>query len=255
MTPEIATSARSPRTEILAAFGSDYLSVESLFGFCEVPATFLDHLMQLAQPENWSAKCFVLLRYLAVHVRLAIEQGLYVWNNDQLVLRAGQLVTAAGLPIYVGLARNADRGTSPWVLHWAGERPATVEALKPADLGTWPPLDPRSEVVVACDLVFLRSKLGALTSLPLAIQLSAIAGAVEWSIRRGLAVRQFHGESRGYFVPVHLTSREGVPELVALIQVQGGRLVVRGLFDPRTAYAPARAVAERRAQLPAWLLT
>ena len=77
---------------------------------------------------------------------------------------------------------------------------------------------------------------------------------MEWSVRRGLAVRQFRGESRGYFVPVHWTSREAVPDLVAPVQVQAGRLIVRALIEPREAYATARVVTERRDQLPAWLL-
>lgn len=254
MRPELATPIHQTRDQVLAAFGPDFLSIESLFDFCHVPPALIDQIRQLAQPEDWGSKRFVLLKYLAVHVRLAIEHGLYAWNKDQIVLRSGQLVTAAGLPIYLGLARNAKPDANPWALSWVGERPGTVEILKPADLGTWPALDPRNEVVVACDLVFLRSKLGALAGLSLATQISALAGAVEWSIRRNFAVRQFHGESRGYFVPVHLMNRDGAPELVAPVQVQSDRLVVRTLLDAHVAYAPARAVVERVDQLPAWLV-
>jgi len=76
---------------------------------------------------------------------------------------------------------------------------------------------------------------------------------VEWSLRRGLAIRQLRGQSRGYFAPVHLTDRDGAPELVAPVQVQSGRLVVRALIEPRSAYSTARAVVERREQLPGWL--
>ena len=187
-------------------------------------------------------------------MRLAIEQGLYAWAKDQIALRAGQLATAAGLPIYLGLARNAKPDENPWALSWVAERPSSVEILRPVDLGTWPEIDARSEVVVACDLEFLRSKLGALANVPLATQISAIAGAVEWAIRCELAVRQFHGKGRGYFVPVHLTNRDGAPELVAPVQVQSRRLVVRTLLDPHVAYAPARALVERRDQLPGWVI-
>ena len=44
------------------------------------------------------------------------------------------------------------------------------------------------------------------------------------------------------------------PELVAPVQVQSNRLVVRTLLDPHVAYSPARAVVERWEQIPAWLL-
>ena len=50
-----------------------------------------------------------------------------------------------------------------------------------------------------------------------------------------------------------LTKLDGAPELVAPIQVQAGRLVVRALIEPRAAYAAARAVVERREELPEWV--
>jgi hypothetical protein len=80
---------------------------------------------------------------------------------------------------------------------------------------------------------------------------------VHWSLHRSLAVRQIHGGGRGFFVPVYLSSRDDLtvaPELVAPIQVQSNRLVVRTLLDPHVAYSPARAVVERWEQIPSWLL-
>jgi hypothetical protein len=41
---------------------------------------------------------------------------------------------------------------------------------------------------------------------------------------------------------------------VAPIQVQDDRSLVRTLLERRQAYAPARALVERREQLPDWLL-
>ena len=140
-----------------------------------------------------------------------------------------------------------------------GERPSTAELPEPADLGDWPALDARNEVVIACDLASeeRRAQLGKLSELPLVLQSSTIAGAVHWALHRNLAVRQIHGGGRGYFVPVYLSSREDLtvaPELVAPVQVQSNRLVVRTLLDPHVAYSPARAVVERWEQLPSWLL-
>jgi len=202
---------------------------------------------------------FVLLKYLAVHIRLSIEQGRYVWNGDQVVLTAGRLFSLKGVPLYIGLVRNSTPDENPWVLNWVGERPSTAELPEPADLGEWPVLDPRNEVVIACDFASeeRRAKLGSLAESALVVQSSAIAGAVHWSLHRNLAVRQIHGGGRGFFVPVYLSSRDDLtvaPELVAPIQVQSNRLVVRTLLDPHVAYSPARAVVERWEQLQSWLL-
>lgn len=176
MTPDLAATPRPVRPQLLAAFGPDYQSIESLFDFCFLPPGLLDELKALTQPEDWGNKGFVLLKYLAVHIRMGIEQGLYVWSKDQIVLRAGQLATTAGLPIYVGLARSVKPDENPWTLNWVGERPSSVEIIKPVDLGTWPVLNPRCEVVVACDLTSeqIRSKVSELARLPLVTQISAL---------------------------------------------------------------------------------
>lgn len=252
-------SMRPTREQLLADFGDEYLSIQSLFQFCFVPGGRLSLLKELTPVEEWGQNNFVLLKYLAVHIRLSIEQGRYVWNGDQIVLTAGRLFSIKGVPLYLGLVRNSTPNENPWVLNWVGERPSTAELPEPADLGEWPPLDARNEVVIACDLAAdeRRTQLGLLAQTPLVVQSSAIAGAVHWSLHRGLSVRQIHGGGRGYFVPVFLSSRDDLtvaPELVAPVQVQSGRLVVRTLLDPHVAYSPARAVVERWEQLPTWLL-
>src|SRR5262245_27671080 len=252
-------SAHPNREELLADFGEEYLSIQPLFQFCFVPGGRLNLLKELTPVEEWGQNNFVLLKYLAVHVRLAIEQGRYIWNGDQIVLAAGRLFSLKGLPLYLGLVRNSTPNENPWVLNWVGERPSTAELAEPADLGEWPALDARREVVIACDLVTdeRRAKLGALADAPLVVQSSALAGAVHWALHRALSVRQIHGGGRGYFVPVYLNSREDLtvsPELVAPLQVQSTRLIVRTLLDPHVAYSPARAVVERWEQLPTWLL-
>jgi len=198
-------------------------------------------LLQAAAPEDWGADDHVLRHYLAVHVPLAVEQGRFVWSGEHLVVRAGSLVTEAGSPVYMGLSRAAGR----WAIAWVSARPSSVEPLPAPDLGTWPELDPRIEVVVAMD----RFPGPVLAELPLITQNLIVAGAVEWSVRRGLAVRQL----RGYYAPVHLTDREGAPEFAAAIQVQAERLVVRALVELSAAYPGARAVVARRDDLPMWL--
>jgi hypothetical protein len=255
----ISSSIHPSRAQLLADFGAEYLSIQSLFRFCFVPGGRVGLLKQLAPEEEWGFNDFALLKYLAVHVRLAIEQSRYVWNGDQIVLTAGRLATSKGAPIYVGLVRNSTPGENPWVMNWVGERPSSSELPEPPDLGAWPELAPGSEIVVACDLTSDERRVRVpevATASPIA-QASAIAGAVHWALWRGLAVRQIHGGGRGYFVPLYLATREDLtlaPDAVAPLVVQGARLVVRTLLQPHVAYAPARAVVERWEQLPAWLL-
>ena len=113
--------------------------------------------------------------------------------------------------------------------------------------------------MIGCDLDSeeRRSRIPGIGDAPTIALSCALAGAVQWALHRGLAVRQIHGGGRGYFAPVYLTGREDLtaaPDLVAPILVQGERLVVRTLLDPHVAYSPARAVVERWEQLPGWLL-
>jgi len=261
MAMELATqeSVHVSREDLLADFGEEYLSIQALFNFCFVPGGRLSLLKDLTPEEEWGVNNFVLLKYLAVHVRLAIEQGRYVWNGDQIVLTAGRLATTKSVPLYLGLVKNNTPDENPWVLNWVGERPSCSELPEPAQLGQWPGLDKGAEIVIACDLSTdeRRPRLAELEGAPVVAQSAAVAGAVHWALHRGLAVPQIHGGGRGYFAPLFLASRDDLtcaPELVAPILVQGDRLIVRALLEPHVAYSPARAVVERWEQLPAWLL-
>lgn len=250
---------RPSRSDLLRDFGEEYLSIQSLFHFCFVPGGRLNLLKELTPEEEWGVNNFVLLKYLAVHIRLAIEQGRYVWNGDQIVLTAGRLATAKGAPVYLGLVRNSTPDENPWVLNWVGERPSCAELPEPADLGVWPDLRPGSEIVIACDFASedRRVRVPEVGGASVIAQAAAIAGSVHWALWRGLAVRQIHGGGRGYFIPVYLATRDDLtfaPDVVAPVVVQGERLVVRTLLEPHVAYSPARAVVERWEQLPAWLL-
>jgi len=240
--PAASPASRPTRAQLLEAFEGEPLSTEALLRFCALPADRLALIKDLAEPEPWGEGDSALLQYLAVHLPMAIAQGQYAWDGGMLVMRAGHMVTSDGEPVYLGIAAGE--------LAWAGRRPGAVKPLQPADLGPWPVLDARLDVAIGFD----RFHSGALAGLPLVGQGAAVAGAVLWSLRRGLAVRRLRGESRGYLAPVHLTDRKAAPEHVASIAVQSDRLLVRGLVEPSLAYAAARAVVERRDSLPEWLL-
>jgi hypothetical protein len=253
------TTSEATREELLREFGEEYLSIQALFHFCFVPTGRVSFLRDLATGEEWGDNSYVLLKYLAVHVRLAIEQGAYVWNGEQLVMTAGRLTTPNGTPIYLGLVRNQDVGQNPWVMNWVGERPSCAELPEPPRLPRWPTLRTDAEIVVAADLVDpeRRGALKVLDGLPLAAQASAIAGAVHWSIHRGLAVPQLHGGSRGFFVPLFFRQREDIslaPDAAVPIVCVGSRIVVRAVLDPHVCYPSARSLVERFEQLPTWLV-
>lgn len=248
------------RTELLADFGDEYLSIPSLFAFCFVPGGRLAFLREIVAEEEWGGNNFVLLKYLAVHVRLAIESGSYVWNGDQIVLTAGRLATAEGAQVYLGLVRNQNVGENPWVLNWVGERPNAPELPSVPSLGSWPALDPSLEVVLSYDFESTKgqARLGPLASQTTTVQYAALAGAISWAMRRGLSVPQIFGGGRGYLVPVYLSSRDDLtspPELVAHLVVQSDRVVARNLFEPHVAYPSARACVERWELLPSWLVS
>lgn len=250
---------RPAREELLADFGGEYLSIQSLFRFCFVPSGRVNLLKELTFDEEWGVNNFVLLKYLAVHVRLAIEQGAYVWNGDQIVMTAGRLLSRAGAPVYLGIVKNQTPQENPWVLNWVGERPSSPELPAPCDLGTWPDIDLSAEVLVAFDPTDAerKTRVPFVESAPAALCSSAVAGAVHWALHRGLAVRQIHGGGRGHFVPLYLSDRSDIcaaPDLVCPVIPQGERILVRTLLEPAVAYSPARAVVERCEQLPNWLL-
>ncbi|MEO0651658.1 MAG: hypothetical protein AAFZ65_13360 [Planctomycetota bacterium] len=254
-----ARGARPSREELLACFGDADLSLQALFRFCFLPAGRLTHLRELAHEEEWGENHFALLRYLAVHVQLAIEQGCYEWNGDQLITSAGRLTTGAETPIFLGFIPNASpQQDNPWVLNWVGERPSCGMLPDPPALGEWPLLDPGAEVLIGFDLADdeRRGTLGPLERVAPSLRTMTVIGAVHWALQRGLVVRQAHAGGRGYFVPLFLESRDDLtesPDLVAPLSTRGRRAVVRALLEPQAAYAAARAVVDRAEVLPEWL--
>jgi hypothetical protein len=177
MATELAPSAVHPsREELLADFGDEYLSIQSLFQFCFVPGGRLNLLKELTPAEEWGANNFVLLKYLAVHVRLSIEQGYYVWNGEQIVLSAGRFATPQGAPLYLGLVKNSTPDENPWVMNWIGERPSCAELPQPAELGEWPAprnASKQSPVLPMCTSPYFSSRNRWLPQLPASLWMLA----------------------------------------------------------------------------------
>lgn len=255
-----ASEPRPSRAELLTAFGDDYLTVPSLFRFCFVPGGRLSLLRERALGESWGQNHFVLLKYLATHVRLAIEQGCYAWNGPQIVMAAGGLGTDEGAALFLGMVPNETPDENPWVLNWVGERPSCAELPPAPDLGEWPVHGGQGDVRVACDLTSKPGvlELVAFEALGSVARCCLIEGAVHWALMRGLAVRQLHGSSRGHLVPVFVGTRGDLrraPDAVAVVAARGNESVVRHLSSVEAAYPSARLCVGRPEELPAWLLS
>ncbi|MFT5286055.1 MAG: hypothetical protein ACI8TQ_002223 [Planctomycetota bacterium] len=256
---ELDPSLRPSREELLAEFGEGDFSVQSLFEFCFVPVGRLSLLKELALDEDWGTGDVVLLKYLARHLRLEIEQGRYVWNEDQIVLRAGDLRSTTGVPIYVGLVRNFTSDENPWAMNWVGDRPRCSERPELAELSIWPELDPAAEIVLGFN-VDHGERLMRIPSLAEAssqIQISALIGACHFALHRGLAVPHEHNAAPGYFLPIFLSScadLSAAPDMVCSVFAHHNQTLIHAVLDPHIAYGPARAVVARSENLPNWLL-
>jgi len=251
-------AVRPTREQLLAEFGEADLSVQSLFRFCFVPTGRLGLLKALALDEDWGTGDGVLLKYLAVHVRLSIEQERFVWNEDQLVMTAGNLRTSTGVPIYIGLVRNTTSNENPWALNWVGDRPSCTELPEPPLLSAWDPIEPGVEIVLGVELEDSERLAGVstLADAPSALRTAAIVGACHWAMHRGLPASHMFAGIKSYFIPLYFESRADLcspPDLVCSVVVQSNRLLIRSVLDPEIAYPHARAVALRCDQLPGWL--
>jgi len=117
-----------------------------------------------------------------------------------------------------------------------------------------------AEIVIAHEHILAQhqERVAFLADTPRVAQMCALAGAIQWSLFRDLAIRQLYLGVPSYFVPVYLRSREDItqaPDLIAPVQVQGERLYVRTALESYMGYALARVIATRHDQLPHWLVT
>lgn len=92
---------------------------------------------------------------------------------------------------------------------------------------------------------------------PPVAQMCAIAGAIQWSINRGLQLPYWYFGTMNFIVPLYLRDRENItnaPDLVAPIQVSNDMLLVRTVLEPYMPYANSRVSVRRHDQLPPWML-
>lgn len=235
--------------------------VETLHKLAWIPPDKLARLAAAVLEEKWGRNLWVLRKYLAIHIGLAITQKRTAWHDERLVLSAGHLQTRYGTPVYLSFDRNNRPDSSqPLYLKYVGDRPNIPQLPQPPGLPAWPEIPTGAEIVIAHEHILERhqERVTFLADTPRVAQMCALAGAIQWSLFRDLAIRQLYLGVPSYFVPVYLRSREDItqaPDLIAPVQVQGEKLYVRTALEPYMGYALARVVATRHDQLPHWLVT
>jgi hypothetical protein len=248
--------------ELLEDLGSSATQkvVERFHRFAYSPPRLIDALAKEALQEEWGLEYFVLEKYLSVHVAWSIEQGRFSQSDNQFYVTAGHLQTRYGTPLYLVFERNTlSTSTRPWFLAMAGSRISMSEAPQPPEIPSPPPVKAGLEVVMSHDHILgeQAERIPFLAQTPPVAQICAVAGAIQWSINRGLQLPYWYFGRMHYLVPLYLQSRENItttPDLVAPIEVQDASLLVRTVLLPHMPYPNARVAVRRHDQLPPWLL-
>jgi Domain of unknown function (DUF3825) len=249
------------REELLEGLGNPYTNrvVDRFHRFAFVPRPVLERLAREALAEEWGRELFALEKYLAVHVAWSIEQGALSQSDNQFYLTAGHLQTRYGTPLYLVFERNQQVNRQPFFLRAAGSYISAPELPTPPDIPAPLQIPVGAEVVMMHDHILedQAERVPFLRDTPRVAQMCAIAGAIQWSINRGLHLPYWYYGRMNYIVPLYLTSRENItlaPDLVAPVQVNPNSLLVRTVLEPAMPYANARVSVRRHDQLPAWLL-
>ena len=247
---------------LLSQLGNPYTNavVERLRRFVYISPNWLSQLASMALSEQWGQRNFVLEKYLAVHIPWSLEQGRYTSSNNQLYITAGHLQTRYGTPIYMVLEQNQKGPQPPWYVSHVGSQVSAPE------LPVSPDIPPNSAVPLGLEIVMVHdhilgehaNRVPFLSQTPPVAQMCAVAGAIQWSLNRGLQLPYWYFGKMNYLVPLYLQSREDItqaPDLIAPIQVNPNSLLVRTVLEPHMPYANARVAVRRHDQLPAWLLS
>jgi hypothetical protein len=250
-----------PKEEMLTALGTSLTNavVDRLRRLAHLPETRLAELSAAALSETWGNSNYVLEKYLAVHVAWSIEQDRYTESDNQIYITAGHLQTRYGTPLYLVFERNVNVGRQPlYCVHLGSDISAPALPIPP-EIPTAPEIERGAEIVMLHDHILRHnaSRVPFLDQTPPVSQMCAVAGAIQWSLNRGLQMPYWYFGRMNYLVPLYMQSRENItqaPDLIAPIQVNPDTLIVRTVLLPDMPYANARVAVKRHDQLPHWLL-
>lgn len=248
--------------ELLQQLGDSYTNepVWRFSKFAYIPLNILESIAGDALSENWGPDRWVLAKYLAVQVAWSIEQGRYTRSENQFYTTAGHLQTRYGTPLYLVFAKNNKPEICPWRVVMAGAQISAPELPTPPVIPAPPDIPVGVEIVINHDHILgeRADRVPFLRDTPPVAQMCAVAGAIQWSLNRGLRLSHWYFGKMNYTVPLYLTSREDItmaPDLIAPIQVNSESLLVRTLLPPEGIYANSRVSVTRHDQLPHWLLS
>jgi hypothetical protein len=243
------------REELLATFGGhDRSSLERLYDFCEVPDFVLERISLLAPAEPWGFRYRALETYLSEHASLAVEQGLFTWEQGQVTVRAGQLRTPAGRPIYLAFRRNLNPHGKPWWLKVATDSPIVDALPDEPQLPPFAQVDPDAKITLAAGHVLV-DRAYRLDCLKNSNERPSdlIRAAASQACRAGSLVPHLFGGEARFYVPLEFEPGAGV-QLVAAGSVGSEReLHIHTVLQPAMAYPRARASVAKSEDLPGWL--
>ena len=249
------------KEELLSQLGNPATpkTVDRLYRFAYLLGSVLERLAHEALTEEWGADLFALKKYLAVHVAWSIEQGQYVFNENQLVVSAGSLQTRYGTPLYLIFEPNRQTDRQPWALTYAGARVSAPQLPLPPEIPARPDISKGAEIVMIHDHILgdNTDRVEFLRHTPPVAQMCAVSGAIQWSINRGLIVPYWYYGRMQCVVPLYLQSRENItvaPDLVAPLEISPNNILVRTVLPPHAPYANSRVTVRRHDQLPSWML-
>jgi hypothetical protein len=262
MSTEISdTPAPDLQAEMLSRLGERFTNkvVQEFKRFAFIPDSVLEFLQRDALSENWGNENFVLDYYIAVNARWSIEQGRFTTAGDQIYVSAGHLQTRYGTPLYLVLEPNNRPAAQPFALVRGGANIAAPDLPVPPEIPTPPSVNKAAEIVLMHDHILRdnQDRVPFLSQTPPVAQMCAVAGAVQWSLNRGLELGYWYFGRMQYLVPLYLQSREDItvaPDLVATVEATRTNLLVRTVLEPHMPYAKARVAVERHDRLPPWLL-
>lgn len=249
------------KEEMLSTLGTPLTNavVERLRRLVHIPDHRLEDLRQAALSEVWGRGNYALEKYLAVHVAWSIEQDRYTESDSQIYVTAGHLQTRYGTPLYLVFERNTNVGRQPLYCVHLGSDISAPSLPMPPEIPVAPEIGRGSEIVMLHDHILRENadRVPFLDQTPPVSQMCAVAGAIQWSLNRGLQMPYWYYGRMNYLVPLYMQSRENItqaPDLIAPIQVNPDMLMVRTVLQPHMPYANARVAVKRHDQLPHWLL-
>lgn len=253
--------ASPPSPGELALLDEACYRVREFDRFAVINSRALKTCATLAKREDWGPGEYVLRKTLSVQVAAELQEGNYVMVAEELIVRAGHLISEQGSALYLVFRRTASEPgliVSPWRITRAARsidlplQLALAEPTAPTPLRIM--VSPSEGVRVSDHARERFERLPPeLTTLPPQLLVNALCGALLRTLPDAARITSPRGEELA--IPVWLSRAEadGDPEVVAIAPNHSGPLEVLTLVKPSWIYARARAHETKLELIPVWL--